>query len=216
MAYYVRKCPCVLEMPAKVCRDKMTRCLKFVLKYFSKKREASQLNKCGRILIMVEAHDGSIVSHSTILLLCILETSHWNEGRDGEEGGGCQENCERFPRISLKECSYPTSLRTSSGEPTQVNSPIVCRLMYVHMCIFPQGKNFHSFQERLRGVVTPPPHPKRLRTRYLKDENPVWSQRFLPFTSNWSLPTAPQAGCGCVALTRIRPTTTTQIPFLHL
>ena len=76
MAYYVRKCPCVLEMPAKVCRDKMTRCLKFVLKYFSKKREASQLNKCGRILIMVEAHDGSIVSHSIILLLCILETSH--------------------------------------------------------------------------------------------------------------------------------------------
>ena len=35
-------------------------------------------------------------------------------------------------------------------------------------------------------------------------------------SSNWSLPTAPQAGCGCVALTRIRPTTTTQIPFLHL
>lgn len=26
-------------MHAKVCRDKMTRCLKFVLKYFSKKRE---------------------------------------------------------------------------------------------------------------------------------------------------------------------------------
>lgn len=63
-------------MHAEVCRDKMTRCWKFVLKYFSKKREVSQLNKCGRILIMVDALDGSIVIHSTILLLCVLETSH--------------------------------------------------------------------------------------------------------------------------------------------
>lgn len=62
--------------------------------------------------------------------------------------------------MSLKECSYPNSLRTSSREPTQVNSPIVCRLAYVHMCIFPQGKNIHSSQERLRGVVTPPPPQK--------------------------------------------------------
>lgn len=61
--------------------------------------------------------------------------------------------------MSLKECRYATSLRTFSREPTQVNSPIVCRLVYVHMCIFPPGKNIHSFHETLRGVVTPPLPP---------------------------------------------------------
>lgn len=52
-------------MHAEVCRDEMTRCLKFVLKYLARKG-GYILNKCGRILIMVEAHDGSIVSHSQL------------------------------------------------------------------------------------------------------------------------------------------------------